>query len=127
MIEKILKMSQKVYHEHFSVVYTMKLTHFMKQSERNISQCILKGSVEITDIAIPMILLISIITTAETAQLSTLLYINFLSHKNPLRIKDTRGKFNPISRNFPIIPFTTNLFSRNLFKICYDSRLLKFI
>ena len=35
----------KVYHEYFSVVYTMKLsgnTHFMKCSERNISQCILK-------------------------------------------------------------------------------------
>ena len=35
---------QKVYHEHLSVVYTMKLswnTHFMKCSERNISQCIL--------------------------------------------------------------------------------------
>ena len=44
----------------------------------------LKGSVELIDIAIPMILLISIITTAETVQLSTLLYINFLSHKNPL-------------------------------------------
>ena len=37
-------MSQKVCHEHFSVVYTMKLlpnTYFMKCSERNISQCIL--------------------------------------------------------------------------------------
>ena len=37
-------MSQKVYHKHFSVVYTMKLswnTHFMKETERNISQCIL--------------------------------------------------------------------------------------
>ena len=38
-------MSQKVYHEHFSVVYTMKLspnTYFMKCSERNMySQCIL--------------------------------------------------------------------------------------
>ena len=44
----------------------------------------LKGSVELIDIAIPMILLISIITTAETVQLSTLLYINFLSHKKPL-------------------------------------------
>ena len=38
------EMLQKVYHEHFSVVYTMKLswnTYFMKCSERNISQCIL--------------------------------------------------------------------------------------
>ena len=37
-------MSQKVYHEHFSVVYTMKLlssTYFMKCSEKNIAQCIL--------------------------------------------------------------------------------------
>ena len=37
-------MSQKVYHEHFSVVYTMKLsrnTYFMKCSEKNISQFIL--------------------------------------------------------------------------------------
>ena len=50
MIEKILKIDfqnfhiQKVYHEHFSQVYTMKLspnTYFMKCSERNISQCIL--------------------------------------------------------------------------------------
>ena len=35
---------QKVYHEHFSVVYTMKLswiTYFIKCCERNISQCIL--------------------------------------------------------------------------------------
>ena len=35
---------QKVYHEHFSVVYTMKLswnTYFMKCSEGNISQCFL--------------------------------------------------------------------------------------
>ena len=35
---------QKVYHEHFSVVYTMKLSwnrYFMKCFERNISQCIL--------------------------------------------------------------------------------------
>ena len=35
---------QKVYHEHFSVVYTMKLswnTYFMKFPERHISQCIL--------------------------------------------------------------------------------------
>ena len=35
---------QKVCHEYLSVVYTMKLswnTHFMKCSERNISQCIL--------------------------------------------------------------------------------------
>ena len=34
----------KVYHEHFLVVYRMKLlsnTYFMKRSERNISQCIL--------------------------------------------------------------------------------------
>ena len=38
------EMLQKVYHEYLSVVYTMKLswnTHFMKCSERNISQCIL--------------------------------------------------------------------------------------
>ena len=37
-------MSQKVYHEHFSVVYTMKLSsdkYLMKCSERNIPQCIL--------------------------------------------------------------------------------------
>ena len=37
-------MLQKIYHEHFLVVYTMKLswnTYFMKCSERNISQCIL--------------------------------------------------------------------------------------
>ena len=42
-------MSQKVYHEHFSVVYTMKPssnTYFMKCSERNISQCILAFSLE---------------------------------------------------------------------------------
>ena len=41
MIEKILKID---FHEHFSVVYTMKLLRnmfFMKWSERNISQCIL--------------------------------------------------------------------------------------
>ena len=37
-------MLQKVNHEHFSVVYTMKLSwnkYFMKCSERNISRCIL--------------------------------------------------------------------------------------
>ena len=42
-------MSQKVYHEHFSVVYTMKPVsnkYFIKGSERNISQCILAFSLE---------------------------------------------------------------------------------
>ena len=41
----------KVYHEYFSVVYTMKLlgnTHFMKCSERNISQCILAFRNQVT-------------------------------------------------------------------------------
>ena len=53
-IEKILKIdfqnfhvswkASKVHHEHFSVVYTIKLsrnTYFIKCSEKNISQCIL--------------------------------------------------------------------------------------
>ena len=36
--------AKKVFHEHFAVVYTVKLTwndHFIEWSERNISQCIL--------------------------------------------------------------------------------------
>ena len=44
-----MKGSKKGYHEHFSVVYTMKLlwnTNFMKWSERNISQCILALKLE---------------------------------------------------------------------------------